>query len=116
MAFVYDGLAGVFLSNWPFNAIFVLGLVFLLITVLISIFSSFGSIGGHSSLKFRFRGGSGIKGPDLVHRAGSFGFHPRRARRGRRIKKKIGTQVNYITNVYSDGEKIESNVSSHDKE
>ena len=113
---IYDGLSGVFLSKWPFNVFFVLGLVFLVVTVAISFVHVFSSIGGRNGSVFRWRGGNGIKGPNLDSGAGHFNSRFRRARGRRKGKKRFGTQVNYITNVYdSNGEKINSKFSSNEE-
>ena len=113
LTYIFNGLYNVFLSTWPFNVMFVIGLVFLLVTVLLSLIESYIPSGGRGGVRVSFHRGAGINGPSIARGSG---FRRRRSKRVVKNKKKIGTQNNYITNVYSDGEKIESKVSSHDKE
>ena len=111
LTYIFNGLYNVFLSTRPFNVMFVIGLVFLLITVLLSLIESYGLSGGRGGIRISFHRGAGINGPSIVRGSG---FRRRSSKRVLKNKKKIGIQNNYITNVYSDGEKIESKVISND--
>ncbi len=111
LTYIFNGLYNVFLSTWPFNVMFVIGLVFLLVTFLLSVIGIYSPSGGRGRIRISFNRGAGVNGPNMLRGSG---FRRRRSNRVVKNKKKIGNQVNYITNVYSGGEKIESNVSSHE--